>query len=139
MRSQVSTVDTSQKGGTVEPAVVKGRDGKFYPRRAAGHDKSHDETNAFAAPDPIEAALQSALAFDACLTRLNDVSRAAVKLASGPGGGYFDRQLPLYQDHLKRALELLGGAKPHARCRQCGGAGCEVCLELGYTCATSFD
>ncbi|HVA45816.1 MAG TPA: ParB N-terminal domain-containing protein [Pirellulales bacterium] len=132
IRCQVSTVDTSQKGGLAGPAVIQGRDGKFYPQRAANRQQTgHTD----AAVDRVEAALQSASAFDVCLARLNDAARLGEKLARGPGGGYFAPQLELYQDQLKRTEQLLDDAKPGARCDQCGGAGCAACRELGYVCA----
>lgn len=136
IRCQVSTVNTFQKRGSEAPALTEGRDGKLYPQRTM---KRRQASEAGATTDRVEAALQSALAFDACVTRLNDVARAGEKLARGPGGGYFDLQLATYQDYLKRTLELLADTRPRARCGQCAGAGCPACFELGYVCAASSD
>lgn len=134
IRSQVVTVTTSQKGGAVEPTVRKGKDGKSYFQPAANRETSEHS----AAPiDRVEAALQSALAFDICIRRLNDSARAGEKLACGPGGGYFQPHLELYQDYAKRMEQLLTDSKPRAQCDQCAGAGCEACRELGYVCASS--
>jgi hypothetical protein len=130
IRSQVATVTTSQKGGAAEPALVQGRDGKLYPRVARRRQSDGVETPL----DRIDAALQAALAFDACLTRLTDLSRAGDKLARGPAGGYFERKLAEYQDHAKRMAQLLAESRPRTRCGACSGAGCEACLALGYVC-----
>ncbi|HQU46645.1 MAG TPA: ParB N-terminal domain-containing protein, partial [Pirellulales bacterium] len=97
IRCQVVTVTTSQKGGDARSAVRQGKDGKLYPRRTVNRQQADDADTAL---DRVEAALQSAVAFDACRARLNDALRAGEKLARGPGGGYFDLQLALYQDYL---------------------------------------
>lgn len=134
VRDQLGAAPTSQKGGVMEPTVRHGKDGKLYPQRAVNRQQVAD---ADASLDRVDAALQSALAFDVCLRRLNDATRAGEKLARGPGGGYFVSQFAEYQDHAKRMAQLLSEAKPNARCSQCGGTGCEACHALGYVCGAS--
>jgi hypothetical protein len=136
VRSQVLTVNTCQERGAAEPALTQGKDGKLYPQRTM---KRRQTSDASATADRVEAALQAAPVFDVCIARLKDASRIGQKLARGPGGGYFDLQLAIYQDYLQRTLQLLADTRPRERCGQCAGAGCAACCELGYLCAASGD
>lgn len=132
LRSQLATVASCQQGGEAIRVGMDGRKRRVHRRHDAGALTIGD-----AASDAVGLALQAAPVFDVCVARLNDALRLGEKLARGPGGGYFDLQLALYQDYLKRILQLLADTRPRARCGQCTGAGCPACFELGYLCAAS--
>ncbi|HQU45863.1 MAG TPA: ParB N-terminal domain-containing protein [Pirellulales bacterium] len=129
VRSQLATVASCQKGG--DEARV-GQDG--LKRRLPMLNRERPAQLTDGAPSAIDAALQAALAFDVCLTRMNDLIRAGEKLVRGPGGGYLQRRWADYTGHLQSAAALLKEVKPRVRCLSCGGGGCTACLMLGYVC-----
>ena len=132
MREQLCAAHSCQQGGEGVRVGLDGRKRRVRPSGAEDPLRVNDD-----AVDRVDVALQAAPVLDVCIARLKDASRLGEKLARGPGGGYFDLQLALYQDYLKRTLELLADTRPRVRCGQCAGAGCEACFEFGYLCAAS--
>lgn len=127
VRNQLATVASCQQGGI---DVRVGQDGR--KRRVPAVNREQAPQPADGTPSAIDAALQTSVNFDACVTRIRDLARSGKKLAGGLGGGYLIPRLADYTHHLESAASLLKEVKPRAPCQTCGGQGCDACQHLGY-------
>lgn len=127
VRDQLCAAHSCQQGG-IEVRV--GQDGR--KRRVPAVNREQAPQPADGTPSAVDAALQTSVGFDACVTRIRDLAHSGEKLAGGPGGGYLIARLADYAGHLESAADLLKEVKPRARCQTCGGQGCDACQQLGY-------